>query len=95
MTAALRRGQERDVALALQYPPAGLRLEPGDDPQQRCLAAARGAEEADELAARDRQVDVAQRLEATERLADPLQAQVVVHRSAFAAYCFFGSDLAL
>ena len=40
----------------------GDRLEVGDDAQQRRLAAARRADERDELAGRDRQVDLAQRM---------------------------------
>ena len=40
---ALGRRQPRDVALALQDGAGGLRLEPGDDAQQRRLAAARRA----------------------------------------------------
>ena len=48
---ALRRRQRRDVAAVLHDAAGGLRLEAGDDAQQRGLAAARGPEEADELAA--------------------------------------------
>ena len=47
---ALGRRQHRDVAPALEDAAGGLRLEAGDDAQQRRLAAARRAEEADELA---------------------------------------------
>ncbi len=79
---ALGRRQHRDVALALADPARGLRLEPGDDAQQRRLAAARRAEEADELAALDREVDVRERLERSEGLADALEAEVLGHRPA-------------
>jgi len=48
--------------------PGALRLEAGDDAQQRGLAAARGAEEADEFSLADRQADVAERREAAEVL---------------------------
>jgi hypothetical protein len=74
---ALCRRQHRDVALALQDAAGGLRLEAGDDAQERRLAAARRAEKADELAPRDRQVDVLERLEGPERLADAFEAEVV------------------
>jgi hypothetical protein len=48
---ALRRRQPRDVAAGLQDLAGGLHLQAGDDAQQGRLAAARGPEEADELAA--------------------------------------------
>jgi hypothetical protein len=51
-----------------------LRLEAGDDAQQRGLAAARRAEQADELALGNRQADVAQRDEAAEVLRDSFDA---------------------
>jgi hypothetical protein len=47
-----------------------LRLQAGDDAQQGGLAAARRAEEADELALGDIQLDVAQGGERSEVLAD-------------------------
>ena len=47
---ALGRRQDRDVAPGLEDAAGGLRLQAGDDAQQRRLAAAGGAEEADELA---------------------------------------------
>ena len=56
---ALGRRQARDVAPGLLDAAGGLRLEAGDDAQQRGLAAARRPEEADELALRDVEVDVA------------------------------------
>ena len=40
---------------------AGLRVEPGEDAQQRRLPAAARADDADELARRDAQVDVVER----------------------------------
>ena len=46
------------------------RFQAGDDPQQRRLARAAGAQQRDQLAVVDRQADVAQRLVAAERLAD-------------------------
>jgi hypothetical protein len=54
---ALRRRQPRDVAPRLFDAPGGLRLQARDDAQQRGLAAARRAQEADELALVDLQVD--------------------------------------
>jgi hypothetical protein len=58
-----------------------LHLQPRDDAQQRRLAAARRAEKTDKLALADVQVDVLQRGEAAELLADVAQVQksVVVH----------------
>ena len=73
---ALRRRQHRDVAPGQFDAPGGLRLQPGDDAQQRGLAAARRAQEADELALGDLQVDVAQRREAAEILADAFELEV-------------------
>jgi hypothetical protein len=52
-----------------------LGVEAGDGAQERGLAAARGAEEADELAAGDVEVDGAQGLEAAEALAEAADAQ--------------------
>src|SRR5262245_11712432 len=71
---ALRRRQRGDVAPVLHDAPGALRLEAGDDAQQRGLAAAGGPEQADELALGDRQADVAQRREASEVLGDSLDA---------------------
>jgi hypothetical protein len=73
---ALGRRQARDVARVLPHLAGALHLEAGDDAQQRRLAAARGAEEADELAAGDAQVDVLQRRESAEGLADVAQFEV-------------------
>jgi hypothetical protein len=50
---ALRRRQGRDVAPALLDRAAGLQVEAGDGTQKRGLAAARRAEEADELSLAD------------------------------------------
>ncbi len=72
---ALRRRQRGDVLAAQLDAPGGLRLQPGDDAQDGRLAAARGAEEADELALRDLQVDALQRDEVAELLADAGQSQ--------------------
>ena len=44
--------------------PAARLAEPGDDPQQRALAAARRTEKADKFAAPDREVDAGQRFDA-------------------------------
>ena len=44
-------------------PPAGRLLEVGDDAQQRGLAAAGGADEGDELAGFDREIDLRQRMD--------------------------------
>jgi hypothetical protein len=69
---AARRRQSRDVAAVLHDAPGALRFEAGDDAQQRGLAAARRAEQADELALVDREADVAKRDEAAEVLGNPL-----------------------
>ena len=54
-------GRQRRHVLAVEQHPAGLGLgEARDQPQQRGLAAARGAEEGEELAGTDREVDVLQ-----------------------------------
>ena len=55
-------GRQPGHVLALQLDQAGGRLlEPADHPQGRGLAAARGAEEAEELAVLDLEVDVVDR----------------------------------
>ena len=51
-------------------PPRGLRLQPGDDPQERGLAAARGAEQHDELAVGDVEVHALEHVGLAEGLAD-------------------------
>ena len=56
---------EQDLALVGE-------LEPGDDAQERGLAAARGPEQRHQLAGRERQAHVVERDEAAERLADIL-----------------------
>ena len=73
---ALRRRQHRDVAPGHPDAAGAVRLEPGDDAQQRGLAAARRPEEADELALGDLQIDVAQRGEAAEILADAFESEI-------------------
>ena len=73
---ALGRRQPRDVAPGELDAAGGLHLEPGDDAQQRGLAAARRPEKADELALGDVEVDVRQRGEGAELLADAGQPQV-------------------
>src|SRR5947208_3357006 len=50
--------------------PGARRVEAGDNAQKRGLAAARGADDGNELTALDREVDVAQRLQFAERLAE-------------------------
>jgi hypothetical protein len=52
-----------DPAAVHQHLAIARRLEPGDHPQQGGLAATRGADQADELAAADLEVDRAQRLD--------------------------------
>lgn len=49
-----------DAAAGVEHLAAVRRLEAGDDPQERRLAAARGAEQGDELARRDVEADVVQ-----------------------------------
>src|SRR2546430_6224924 len=50
--------------------PGACRLEAGDDAQKRGLAAARGADDGNEFTALDHEVDVVQRLQFAERLAE-------------------------
>jgi hypothetical protein len=72
---ALRGRQPRDVA-AVEVDAAGAeRLEPGDQAQQRRLAAAGRPDEHGELAARDRQVDALDRLDLAELLLDALELE--------------------
>jgi len=68
--------QAGDVAPGQLDAPGALCLQPGDDAQQRGLAAARRAEEADELTLGDLEMDVAKRCEAAKVLADAGQLQV-------------------
>ena len=71
------RGAVGDV-LAVEQDAAGARrLQPGDQAQQRRLAAARRPEEADEAAGRQRQIDVGHRQHAIEALGEALQDQPV------------------
>ena len=89
---ALCRRQAGDVAPGQFDAAGGLHLQPRDDAQQCGLAAAAGAQEADEFALRDVEVDALQRAEAAEVLADAGQPQV---RSLRPHRHFFGSLFAL
>jgi hypothetical protein len=61
---------------AVEHDPAGGRqLKTGDQPQQRGLAAAGRAEEADELALRKIEIDIGDGRDMAEGLADLLQVQ--------------------
>src|SRR5262249_54386886 len=55
--AAVAHADARDVLAVEQHLARILELEPGDDPQQRRLARARGAEQRDELAGLDLEID--------------------------------------
>ena len=59
---------------AEEHAPGIGELESGDDAQQRGLATARGAEQRDQLAVADVEIDTVQRPEAGEVLADVLDA---------------------
>src|SRR6202158_4135737 len=72
---ALHGGKSRNVAPGLDDGSRVLRLQAGDDAQQGRLAAARGPEKGDQLAALDRQPDGFQRRKAAEGLADCLEPQ--------------------
>jgi len=65
--------QGGDVPPAQQHLAGVGQLQPGDDAQEGRLAAARGAQDGDELAASDCQGDAAQDFRAAEALADSLQ----------------------
>ncbi len=67
---ALCRRQARNVPALLVDRARGLRIEPGDGAQQGGLAAARGPEEADELALGDIERDVAEGGEVAETLGE-------------------------
>ena len=68
-------GRHRDRGDAVDQDVAGIRIvEAADQPQGGRLSAARGAEQADELALRDRQADVAQGDESAEVLGNPVDA---------------------
>jgi hypothetical protein len=73
--AAHRAAVEQDVA-------GTCRFQPGDDAQQRGLAAAARADEGDELAMGDVGIDIAQHLEVAEALAECPDGElgVVFHR---------------
>ncbi len=72
---ARRRRRAGDVAPVLDHPAARLRLQPGDDPQQGRLAAAGRPDEADQLAALDREIDRLQRDKAAEGLVDAFEPE--------------------
>ena len=59
-----------------QHVAVGDRLEAGDHPQQRRLAAARGADEDDELAVADGEVDAVDHLGGAEALDDLAELEV-------------------
>jgi hypothetical protein len=77
---ALRGGQARDVAPALVDAPGVLPLEARDHAQQRGLPASGRAEEADELARPDVEVDAVERGEGAEALHHALYADSGIHR---------------
>ena len=64
-----------DVALADEDIAARARLEPGDDREQRGLAAARGPEQDQEAAVLELDVDVVEHLDGAEALADALDGK--------------------
>src|SRR5262245_10613671 len=70
------RRQSRDVAAALLDPAGRLDVEPGDGAQERGLAAARRAQEADELALGDLERDVPERGEGAELLGETLDPEI-------------------
>ena len=83
---ALRRRQRRDVPPLLADRAGGLRIESGDGAQQGRLAAARGPEEADELALADIERDIAEGGEVAEALLEVADLEVIIrHRKAPAA----------
>ena len=63
-------GGQRDIAAIDDDRTGILVVQPGNGPQQRCLATAGGTKEADEFAAHHIEIDAVQRLEGTERLAE-------------------------
>jgi len=73
---ALRHRQRRDLLVALEDPSGALGVEARDAAKQRRLAAARRAEEADELAPRDLERNVLERGERAELLGQPLDQQI-------------------
>jgi hypothetical protein len=75
-------GAERGHVLAVeQNAPGGRHLKPGNHTQRRGLAAARRAEQDEELTMRDREVGVADRDELVEALLDVLEADLRHHSS--------------
>ncbi len=65
----------RDVVAADLDVSAGRVLKPGDEAQQRRLAAARGADEDHELAVVDRKIDAVDDVDIAERLLHLLELQ--------------------
>ena len=74
------RRQRRDVAALLADRARGLRIEAGDGAQQGGLAAARGPEEADELALGDVERDVAEGGEVAEALGEVADLEIAARR---------------
>jgi len=70
---ALGRANIADILAVDENPPRGQILEPGDQPQQRRLAAARRPDEDGELAVLDVEIDVIDDVHRAERLAHRLQ----------------------
>ena len=71
------RGRQRGYIAAADLDASGiLCLQPGDHPQQGGLAAARWAEEADQLARRDGERNIVERRERAEALGDALDAHM-------------------
>jgi hypothetical protein len=77
---ALLHGGPRGVLLAEEHRAFGRRFEAGEDAKQRRLAGAGGAEQRQELAGADVEVDAVQRREARELLGD--LANLDVHGNA-------------
>jgi hypothetical protein len=73
---ALRRALEGNVLVAEHDAARGRQLEPGDHPQRRRLAAARGPEQAEELAIRDGKTGIANCDEIAERLVQSLDPEL-------------------
>ena len=92
---ALGGGQAADVPALHPHGSGVLGLQAGDDPQQGGLAAARGPQQAEELALGHPQVDVGEGGEGSETLDDTLDRQESGHRRtpALATCHYFFSDL--
>ena len=54
----------------------GRRVEPGDHPEKRGFAAARGADQDDEFAVLDREIDVAQHMRGAVALVDRFDVEI-------------------